>query len=165
MLLLSAELRQQQGFDAYSGFRCSRRSFRPCMATSNFARGGSLHWFWRRVAEQPHRPLRGRASEFATDAANGTLPQVALIESGYAESAQDEHPLNPRVPLMVISPFTKPGYVSHTPADFTALLKFIETRFGSADDSAVRVDAVAYNRKECQSLNVRPFFSISTECW
>jgi phospholipase C len=35
-----------------------------------------------------------------------------------------------RVPLMVISPFTKPGYVSHTPADFTALLKFIETRFG-----------------------------------
>lgn len=34
-----------------------------------------------------------------------------------------------RVPLMVISPFTKPGYVSHTPADFTAALKLIETRF------------------------------------
>jgi phospholipase C len=35
-----------------------------------------------------------------------------------------------RVPLMVVSPFTKPGYVSHTVADHTAILKFIETRFG-----------------------------------
>jgi phospholipase C len=34
-----------------------------------------------------------------------------------------------RIPLMVISPFTKPGYVSHNNADFTAMLKFIETRF------------------------------------
>jgi phospholipase C len=139
------------------------------------------------------------AKQFATDAQNGTLPQVALIESGYIESGTDEHPLNPvdqgaryarslvtslmnspswkdsvmfitydeggglydhvppmqtvnpdgktpigllpsdptgdftitgfRVPLMVISPFAKPGYISHTPADFTALLKFIEERF------------------------------------
>ena len=35
-----------------------------------------------------------------------------------------------RVPLMVVSPFTKPGYVSHTNADHTAILKFIETRYG-----------------------------------
>ncbi len=35
-----------------------------------------------------------------------------------------------RVPLLVVSPFTKPGYVSHTAADYTAFLKFIETRFG-----------------------------------
>lgn len=139
------------------------------------------------------------ATQFATDAAAGTLPQVALIESGY-ETGQDEHPnddvqkgalyahdivsslinspswkdsvffltydegggfydhvppmatVNPdgippidilpgdiqgdftitgfRVPLIVFSPFTKKGYVSHTPADFTAMLKFIETRFG-----------------------------------
>lgn len=34
-----------------------------------------------------------------------------------------------RVPLMVISPFTKPHYVSHTPTDYTAILKLIETRF------------------------------------
>ncbi|HVZ17784.1 MAG TPA: alkaline phosphatase family protein [Terriglobales bacterium] len=139
------------------------------------------------------------AKTFATDAANDALPSVSLIESGYIETGQDEHPLNPidkgaryaqqlvtalmnspswansvmfitydeggglydhvppmqtvnpdgkppylapgdpkgdftisgfRVPLMVISPFAKPGYVSHTPADFTALLKFIEDRFG-----------------------------------
>ncbi|HET7873419.1 MAG TPA: alkaline phosphatase family protein [Terriglobales bacterium] len=34
-----------------------------------------------------------------------------------------------RVPLMVISPFSKKNYVSHTNMDFTATLKFIETRF------------------------------------
>lgn len=35
-----------------------------------------------------------------------------------------------RVPLLVISPFTKQHYVSHTNMDYTAILKFIETRFG-----------------------------------
>ncbi len=138
------------------------------------------------------------AKTFATDAQNGTLPQVALIETGF-ESGEDEHPLNNiqtgaayaeslitalmnspswkdsvffltfdegggfydhvppmktvnpdgippkdlhpgdppgdftitgfRVPMIVISPFTKPHFVSHTSMDFTAMLKFIETRF------------------------------------
>jgi phospholipase C len=139
------------------------------------------------------------ADTFATDAASGTLAQVSLIETGYTETATDEHPQNPiakgakytqsmvealmgskswsssvmfitydegglfydhvppvsmpspdgkkpylvagdptgdfdttgfRVPLMVISPFTISGYVSHANADYTALLKFIETRYG-----------------------------------
>jgi phospholipase C len=35
-----------------------------------------------------------------------------------------------RVPLVVVSPFTKKNYVSHTPTDYTAILKLIETRFG-----------------------------------
>jgi len=139
------------------------------------------------------------ASQFAADAANGTLPAVALIESGYI-SGRDEHPTNRvqygeiyaasfinalikspswkdsvfiqtwdedggfydhvppiaavspdgikprdlgpndfpgdftrtgfRVPLIVISPFAKKGYVSHSPTDYTAMLKFIETRWG-----------------------------------
>ncbi|HTW59101.1 MAG TPA: alkaline phosphatase family protein [Terriglobales bacterium] len=34
-----------------------------------------------------------------------------------------------RVPMIVISPFTKKNYVDHTAADYTAILKFIETRF------------------------------------
>jgi phospholipase C len=34
-----------------------------------------------------------------------------------------------RVPLMVISPFAKKNYVSHTVADYTAWLKLVETRF------------------------------------
>ncbi len=34
-----------------------------------------------------------------------------------------------RIPLVVISPFTKPGYVSHVTTDSTAWLKFVEERF------------------------------------
>jgi phospholipase C len=41
-----------------------------------------------------------------------------------------------RVPFMVISPFAKPHYVSHTVADHTAVLKFIEDRYGLARLSA-----------------------------
>jgi phospholipase C len=34
-----------------------------------------------------------------------------------------------RVPVIVVSPFSKPHFVSHTPMDYTAVLKFVETRF------------------------------------
>jgi phospholipase C len=34
-----------------------------------------------------------------------------------------------RVPVVVISPYAKPGYVSHTVYDHTSILRFIETRF------------------------------------
>jgi phospholipase C len=149
-------------------------------------------------------------SQYTTDAQNGTLPQVAMIESGYGNSGLDEHPSNNihsgaayvaglintlmtsqswkdsaffltydesgglydhvpppaavhpdgiapvdrpstdiegdfnrygmRVPNIVISPYAKPGYVSHVVIDHTAILKFIETRFNlpplTARDSA-----------------------------
>ncbi len=138
------------------------------------------------------------ASQYFTDVANGTLPSVAFIDTGFLEPT-NEHAPNPiqqgaaqvasmvnalmnsaswkdsvfiltfdegggfydhvppiqavspdnippsdllptdikgdftitgfRVPLIVISPFTKAHYVSHTPMDYTAILKFIETRF------------------------------------
>ena len=46
-----------------------------------------------------------------------------------------------RVPLMVVSPFTKPHYVSHKATDFTSWMKLVETRFGlphlNARDAAV----------------------------
>jgi len=34
-----------------------------------------------------------------------------------------------RLPLMVISPYTKPHFVSHQASDTTSILKFIEKRF------------------------------------
>lgn len=49
---------------------------------------------------------------------NGTGPTCDFVYTGY------------RVPLIVISPFSKKNYVSHTVADFTAILKLIQTRFG-----------------------------------
>jgi phospholipase C len=142
-------------------------------------------------------------SQYFTDVANGSLPQVSYIETGVEQgevsvTGVDEHPNNNiqigaqfseklitalmqspswkdsvfiqtydegggfydhvssfpvpnpdgiqpiltagqrqadftktgfRVPLMVISPFSKKNYVSHTNMDSTAALKFIETRF------------------------------------
>jgi phospholipase C len=41
-----------------------------------------------------------------------------------------------RVPLIVISPFSKKNYVSHTVADYTAILKLIETRFNISNLTA-----------------------------
>ena len=41
-----------------------------------------------------------------------------------------------RVPLLVVSPFTKKGFVSHTVMDQTAVLKLIETRFNLPNLSA-----------------------------
>jgi len=35
-----------------------------------------------------------------------------------------------RIPLWVVSPYSKPKFVSHMPRDFTSILKLIETRFG-----------------------------------
>jgi len=35
----------------------------------------------------------------------------------------------PRVPLIIISPYAKPGYITHQTGDFTSLLRFIEERF------------------------------------
>ena len=35
-----------------------------------------------------------------------------------------------RVPMIVISPYAKKGYVSHTQYEFGSVLKFVETTFG-----------------------------------
>jgi phospholipase C len=50
-------------------------------------------------------------------------PGAAHTEPGFTRSGF-------RVPLMVISPWVKPGYVSHVPRESTSFLKFIELRFG-----------------------------------
>jgi phospholipase C len=49
-----------------------------------------------------------------------------------------------RVPLIVVSPYAKPGYISHVPSDFGSILRFIEKTFdlptvapGYADANAV----------------------------
>jgi phospholipase C len=171
------------------------------------------------------------ASQFVTDAQNGTLPAVAMIEGGY-NSGLDEHPknnvqkgaayaaslinglmnspswkdsvfiltydeagglydhvapqpavnpdgiapidLNPgdicttgggancdfnytgfRLPLIVISPFTKKNYVSHTVADYTAILKFIETRF----------NVPSLTKRDAAQIDMTEFFDFQNAPW
>jgi len=42
----------------------------------------------------------------------------------------DAFGLGPRVPLLIVSPFAKPGYVSHEVYEHSSILKFVETRYG-----------------------------------
>jgi phospholipase C len=42
----------------------------------------------------------------------------------------DDFGLGPRVPLLIISPYAKSGYVSHAVYEFSSFLKFVEMRFG-----------------------------------
>lgn len=41
----------------------------------------------------------------------------------------DQFGLGPRVPLLIISPFVKPGSISHTTYEHSSILKFVETRY------------------------------------
>ena len=50
-------------------------------------------------------------------------------DSGYIQPI-DYFGDGPRIPLIVVSPFAKPGYVDHTYGDHASLLKFIEMNWG-----------------------------------
>lgn len=47
----------------------------------------------------------------------------------YAPPAVDQYGLGARVPLIVISPYAKPGYIDHTQYEFSSVLKFIEEQY------------------------------------
>ena len=77
--------------------------------------------FYDHVPPQPAVPpdsIQYPTDILSTDiCANNTSPVCGFFVTGF------------RVPLIVISPFTKPNYVSHTVMDYTAMLKLIESRF------------------------------------
>jgi phospholipase C len=50
------------------------------------------------------------------------------LVAGDVDAAFDQYGL--RVPLIVVSPYAKRGYVSHVVTDHTSILRFIEARFG-----------------------------------
>lgn len=59
-----------------------------------------------------------------------------------------------RVPLIVISPYAKAAYISHTTHDFGSILNFIEQVFGLS--SLGYADARADNLSDCFDLNQTP---------
>ncbi|HEY7099200.1 MAG TPA: alkaline phosphatase family protein [Terriglobales bacterium] len=60
-----------------------------------------------------------------------------------------------RLPLIVISPFAKKNYVSHTVADYTAMLKLIETRF----------DLPSLTARDAAQVDMTEFFDFSNATW
>jgi phospholipase C len=65
-----------------------------------------------------------------------------------------------RLPLIVVSPYAKKHYVSHTVMDLTAILKLIETRFGVA--SLTKRDAAQKTMTEFFNFNVPPWMTPPT---
>ncbi len=60
-----------------------------------------------------------------------------------------------RVPLIVVSPFTKKNYVSHTVADSTAILKMIESRFSLP----------ALTKRDAAQMDMTEFFDFTNPSW
>jgi phospholipase C len=60
-----------------------------------------------------------------------------------------------RVPLIVISPYTRQHYVSHTPTDYTAILKLIETRF----------QLPALTKRDAAQMDMTAFFDFNNPAW
>jgi phospholipase C len=60
-----------------------------------------------------------------------------------------------RIPLLVVSPWVKPHFVSHRPREFTSIIKLIEVRFGLP--SLTARDAAADDLTE--------FFDFSKPAW
>jgi phospholipase C len=60
-----------------------------------------------------------------------------------------------RVPLMVVSPFTKPHYVSHTPTDFTSWMKLVEKRF----------NLPSLNARDAKASDMTEYFDFEKAPW
>jgi phospholipase C len=60
-----------------------------------------------------------------------------------------------RVPLIVVSPFAKKNYVSHSVADTTAILRLIETNF----------KVPALTKRDAAQIDMTEFFDFSNPAW
>ena len=60
-----------------------------------------------------------------------------------------------RVPLLVVSPWVKPHFVSHTNREFTSILKFIETRYS----------LTPLTNRDAEADDMREFFDFSAPAW
>jgi phospholipase C len=72
-----------------------------------------------------------------------TGPNCDFVYTGY------------RVPLLVISPFSKKNYVSHTVADYTAWLKLVETRF----------NLPSLTKRDAAQMDMTEFFDFTNIPW
>lgn len=120
-------------------------SWKSSVFLLTFDEGGG---FYDHVAPQPAvspdgiKPVDYLPNDICT-AITGTGPLCDFTYTGY------------RVPLLVVSPFTKKNYVSHTEADFTAILKLIETRF----------NLPPLTKRDAAQMDMTEFFDFKAAPW
>lgn len=111
------------------------------LETSEHPPGNPHHgqrFTWRVVDALTKSPIWKQSALFITyDEHGGFADHVApppACHPGDAEPDETKHGtfdrFGFRVPLMVVSPFAKKGYVSHQVRDHTAILRFIQARHG-----------------------------------
>jgi phospholipase C len=83
-------------------------------------------------------PILNRSADATNDAAICT-GSTASIAGGY----QDRCGPGPRLPLLVISPYTEPNSIIHTPLEQTSILKFIEDNWSTGQIGDSSFDARA----------------------
>src|SRR5215472_5670502 len=104
----------------------------------------AVSWVVTQSAQSEHPPASVCAGE------NWTVEQLNAVMSGPAWKSTvvfltwddfggfydhvpppvaDNFGFGPRVPLLIISPWARRGYIAHTPLEFSSVLKFIEERF------------------------------------
>ena len=83
----------------------------------------------------------------------GAHPGDAAAQQGFAAQ------LGFRLPNIVISPFTRKHYVSHTPMDHTAVIKFVENRFIGPSTHLTARDAAQPNLLDFFDFTKTPWSS------
>jgi phospholipase C len=75
-------------------------------------------------------------------------------------STTNSYEMGFRVPLIVVSPFAKPAYISHVQHDFGSILKFIETVFKlptiNPSDASAYADSSADDLSDCFDFSQTP---------
>jgi phospholipase C len=73
-------------------------------------------------------------------------------------SVRNSYEYGLRVPLIVVSPYAKPAYISHVTHDFGSILKFIETMFNlpTIDPTIGYADSRADDLSDCFNFNQTP---------
>ncbi|HLX77186.1 MAG TPA: alkaline phosphatase family protein [Terriglobales bacterium] len=115
----------------------------------SFDEGGG---FYDHVPPQPAVSPDGIAP---SDLVSAPTPDICAAGNGAGGYTCNFTLTGYRVPLIVISPFAKKHYVSHTVADYTALLKFIETRFNLPSLTA----------RDAAQMDMSEFFDFVNEPW
>jgi len=69
-------------------------------------------------------------------------------------TVRNSYELRFRVPMIVISPYAKTGYVSHVPYEFGSILKFVEETFGLG--SLGTTDTNANDLSDCFNFALKP---------
>ena len=74
------------------------------------------------------------------------------IHPGDATWQRGPYGLGPRVPMLVVSPWSRGGYVDSQVFDHTSIIRFIEQRFAAGNPDLIETNISAWRRAVCGDL-------------